>query len=115
MTLSKSKARIFRERLTTSTSVQEERDQEHLVPHKSFLNSQTQAAEEARASAATTQDACRTDGVGDARDEWEGAEIVVIGEGGRAEPGRRKLEWCGTCGAHVLHADMEVGKTTSLQ
>ncbi|CAM9856669.1 unnamed protein product [Scytosiphon promiscuus] len=65
------------------------------------------AAEAERASATMTQDACKDDAVSEATDAWDGAEIVVVGEGGCAMPGRRKLEWCGPCGAHVLRADME--------
>lgn len=43
-----------------------------------------------------------------AASEWEGAEILVVGEGGDAVPGRGSLDWCGMCGAHVLRADAEV-------
>ena len=44
-----------------------------------------------------------------AANEWEGAEILVIGEGGYEVPGRGRLDWCGACGAHVLRADAQVG------
>lgn len=40
--------------------------------------------------------------------EWEGAETLVVGEGGQAVPGRGHLDWCGVCGAHVLRTDAEV-------
>lgn len=43
-----------------------------------------------------------------AASEWEGAEILVVGERGDAVPGRGSLDWCGMCGAHVLRADAEV-------
>lgn len=96
------------------TAAQEQRQYYHVVPRQLVFPLRTQAAETARSPAAIAHDARQDDGAGGgARDEWEGAEIVVVGEGGCAMPGRRKLEWCGPCAAHVLFADMEVGKTSS--
>lgn len=48
-------------------------------------------------------------------DEWEGAEVLVVGAGGNAVPGRGRLEWCGVCGVHVLAADLEVSDPLSLR
>eukprot|EP00903_Cladosiphon_okamuranus_P018116 g16671.t1 len=42
-----------------------------------------------------------------AASEWEGAEILVVGQGGHDVPGRGSLDWCGVCGAHVLRTDAQ--------
>ncbi|CAB1104012.1 unnamed protein product [Ectocarpus sp. CCAP 1310/34] len=46
-------------------------------------------------------------------DEWYGAEVLLVGEGGRTVVGRGRLEWCGPCGAHVLRSDREEHASSS--
>lgn len=41
---------------------------------------------------------------------WEDADVLVVGAGGGIVPGRGRLDWCWLCAAHVLRADMEVGR-----
>ncbi|CAM9772561.1 unnamed protein product [Ectocarpus sp. 12 AP-2014] len=56
--------------------------------------------------AAGVNQAYANDGSGE-HDEWDGAEVLVVGEGGRTVVGPGGLEWCGPCGAHVLRSDRE--------
>ncbi|CBJ25858.1 conserved unknown protein [Ectocarpus siliculosus] len=75
------------------------------------LVNETAAA--AAAAAATTSGPATSvsradaDGGASEHDEWYGAEVLVVGEGGRTVVGRGGLEWCGPCGAHVLRSDRE--------
>lgn len=41
--------------------------------------------------------------------DWVEAEVLVVAVGGQSVEGRGRLDWCWTCGAHVLHDDWEVG------
>lgn len=47
---------------------------------------------------------------GGAGGDWEGADVLVVGEGGRSVRGRGRLDWCWSCRAYVLQSDMEVGR-----
>lgn len=53
-------------------------------------------------------EACVSGGTS-AGDDWDQAEILVVALGGQTVEGRGSLDWCWSCGAHVLHEDMEVG------
>ncbi|CAM9529991.1 unnamed protein product, partial [Ectocarpus sp. 12 AP-2014] len=65
-----------------------------------------EAAATTSVPAASVSQAIANDGSGE-HDEWDGAEVLVVGEGGRTVVGRGGLEWCGPCGAHVLRSDRE--------
>ncbi|CAM9091782.1 unnamed protein product [Ectocarpus sp. 6 AP-2014] len=73
------------------------------------LVNETAATAAAATSSGPAASVSRADADGGAseQDEWYGAEVLVVGEGGRTVVGRGGLEWCGPCGAHVLRSDRE--------